>query len=66
MPKMKIRDTLSVSQVAEVLQVTPRTIKNWLKANKIPEPARHPGNGYRMWTPEEVEDIRRCRQESMA
>jgi excisionase family DNA binding protein len=65
MPKMKNTNTLSISQVAEVLQVTPRTLRNWLKKKKIAEPRRHPGNRYRLWSLEEVEEIRRQRLEEM-
>ena len=50
---------LSTGQVAEVLGVTKKTIKNWLKSQFIPEPDRNPVNRYRRWTLQDVEAIRR-------
>jgi excisionase family DNA binding protein len=51
-------DYLSTSEVAEALQITKQTIKNWLRDKKIPEPKRHPGNAYRLWTPADVDQLR--------
>ena len=45
--------------MAEVLGVTKKTIKNWLKSQLIPEPERNPVNRYRRWTLQDVEAIRR-------
>ncbi len=50
---------LSTGQVAEVLGVTKKTIKNWLKSSLIPEPHRNPSNRYRRWTLQDIESIRR-------
>jgi DNA-binding transcriptional MerR regulator len=50
---------LSTGQVAEVLGVTKKTIKNWLKSSLIPEPHRNPSNRYRRWTLQDIECIRR-------
>jgi excisionase family DNA binding protein len=50
MPEFKDTQYLTTAEVAEAIQVTKATIKNWLRAKKIPEPRRHPGNGYRQWT----------------
>jgi hypothetical protein len=50
---------LSTGQVAEVLGVTKKTIKNWLKSSLIPEPYRNPANRYRRWTLQDIESIRR-------
>ncbi len=49
---------LSTGQVAEVLGVTKKTLKNWLKAQWIPEPERNPLNRYRLWTLQDVEAVR--------
>ena len=50
---------LSTGQVAEILGITKRTLKNWLRSQMIPEPARHPVNRYRRWTLQDIESIRR-------
>jgi len=50
---------LRTGQVAEILGITKKTLKNWLKAQFIPEPARHPINRYRRWTLQDIESIRR-------
>ena len=50
---------LSTGQVAEVLGITKKTLKNWLKSSLIPEPHRNPVNQYRRWTLQDIESIRR-------
>ena len=50
---------LSTGQVAEILGITKKTLKNWLKAQFIPEPERNPMNRYRRWTLQDVETVRR-------
>ncbi len=50
---------LSTGQVAEILGVSKKTLKNWLKAELIPEPERNPMNRYRRWTLQDIEAIRR-------
>jgi DNA-binding transcriptional MerR regulator len=50
---------LRTGQVAEILGITKKTLKNWLKAQFIPEPVRHPVNRYRRWTLQDVEFIGR-------
>jgi len=50
---------LSTGQVAEILGITKKTLKNWLKASFIPEPQRNPMNRYRRWTLQDIESIRR-------
>ena len=54
---------LTTCQVAEILGITKKTLKNWLKASFIPEPRRNPANRYRCWTLEDVEGIRRILRE---
>jgi len=50
---------LTTGQVAEVLGVTKKTLKNWLKSSLIPEPLRNPANQYRRWTLQDIESVRR-------
>jgi DNA-binding transcriptional MerR regulator len=54
---------LSTAQVAELLGVTKKTLKNWLKSRLIPEPERNPANRYRIWTLQDLEAIRRILRE---
>jgi DNA-binding transcriptional MerR regulator len=54
---------LRTGQVAEILGITKKTLKNWLKAQFIPEPERHPVNRYRRWTLQDIESIRRILSE---
>jgi excisionase family DNA binding protein len=51
-------DYLSTAEVAEALNLTKATIKNWLREKKIPEPKRHPGNDYRLWTTDDIDQLR--------
>ena len=54
---------LSTGQVAEILGITKKTLKNWLKTELIPEPERNPANRYRRWTLQDLEAIRRILNE---
>jgi DNA-binding transcriptional MerR regulator len=45
-------------EVADVLGISKRTLMNWLRFRKIPEPERNQANRYRRWTPQDVERIR--------
>jgi DNA-binding transcriptional MerR regulator len=38
--------------------VSLNTIYRWLKDERIDEPNRDPENNYRLWTPQDVEQIR--------
>jgi excisionase family DNA binding protein len=64
MANLKNSQHLSSAEVAQMLGVTKTTLKAWLRAGKIPEPERDPSNGYRIWTLQEVDQIRkRLREE---
>jgi DNA-binding transcriptional MerR regulator len=54
---------LRSEDVAGILGVTKRTLKNWLRAGRISEPQRDPNNNYRVWTLQDVESIRRMLEE---
>jgi DNA-binding transcriptional MerR regulator len=54
---------LRTAEVADILRVTKRTLKNWLQKEFIAEPQRNPSNGYRQWTLEDIEAVRRLLQE---
>jgi predicted DNA-binding transcriptional regulator AlpA len=54
---------LRTAEVADILGVTKRTLKNWLSREVIPEPERNPSNRYRRWTLEDVETVRRFLKE---
>lgn len=57
---MKTRTELYLKsqEVADVLGITKRTLMNWLRAQKIPEPERNLATRYRRWTAQDVERIR--------
>jgi DNA-binding transcriptional MerR regulator len=56
---------LTSEQVASILGVTKRTLKNWLRAGRIPEPARNPNNNYRQWTLSDIDVARSILREEM-
>ena len=51
-------NTLKSHEVAAILGVTSRTLRNWLQAKKIPEPKRDPVTGFRLWSQQDVDTIR--------
>jgi predicted DNA-binding transcriptional regulator AlpA len=63
---MKIRTErpqyLTSTEVADLIGVTKRTLFNWLKSGKIPQPLRRP-NGYFQWTLEDVQLLRSLLEE---
>ena len=54
---------LSSARVARILQISKRTLLNWVRLGKIPQPDVNPQNGYLMWTMSDVEAIRTALQE---
>ncbi len=48
------RFTYTTQEVANIVGVTKKTLLNWLKAKKIPEPERNENNNYRIWTAEDI------------
>jgi DNA-binding transcriptional MerR regulator len=52
------RPYLKTRQVARMVGVSLNTIYRWLKDERIDEPYRDPENNYRLWTPQDVEQIR--------
>ena len=56
-----VRDSrfLKSGEVAQAVGVSKVTLKAWLRVGRIPEPARDPRNGYRLWTSQDVDTIRR-------
>jgi len=49
---------LRVKEAADLLGVSPNTVRAWGAAGKIPE-YRHPANGYRLYKREELESLLR-------
>jgi excisionase family DNA binding protein len=45
---------LKVKEVAEMLDVTPLTLRNWDKSGRL-KAYRHPINNYRIYKPEDIE-----------
>ncbi len=58
--KNRFHSYLRSQEVADVLGITKRTLMNWLRDEKIPEPERNMANRYRLWTPQDVERIRQA------
>jgi DNA-binding transcriptional MerR regulator len=56
--KVRIEPYLRSQEVADVLGITKRTLMNWLRAERIPEPERNQANRYRRWTAQDVDRIR--------
>ena len=48
-----------VSDVAEILGITTRSLYNWEKAGKIPKPHRDPMSNYRLYTKEDIENLKK-------
>lgn len=63
MKKTGMFTRLGSNDVAGVLGISKKTLKNWLRVGKIPEPQRDPNNNYRIWTLQDVENIRKIMEE---
>lgn len=48
-------ETLTSSEVAEILGVSKDTIYRWLRQGKVPEPMRNPTNDYRVFTQRDLD-----------
>ena len=57
MRKKRQESTLTTTQVARILGVTPKTLYRMLKDGRIAEPARNPSNNYRVWSPYEIQRL---------
>ncbi|MBI2480157.1 MAG: MerR family DNA-binding transcriptional regulator [Planctomycetia bacterium] len=55
---------VKVHRAAEILGVAPNTIRAWGAAGKIPE-YRHPLNNYRLYKPDDLEQVLAEIEESM-
>jgi len=47
---------LTIKQAADMIGVTPLTLRNWDKSGKLPS-LRHPMNNYRVYKLEEIEKL---------
>ncbi|MGC4053276.1 MAG: helix-turn-helix domain-containing protein [Paludibaculum sp.] len=57
MAKKRLDSTLTTTQVARILGVTPKTLYRMLKDGRVTEPARNPDNNYRQWSPYEIQRL---------
>jgi DNA-binding transcriptional MerR regulator len=55
--------TYTTQEVADILGVTKKTLLNWIRSGKVPEPRRDEKNNYRMWTAEDIAAIQRIQKE---
>lgn len=53
----RTEEYLQVREAAELLGVSPNTIRNWGREDKLPE-YRHPVNNYRLYRKSDLEKIR--------
>jgi excisionase family DNA binding protein len=51
-----VKGYLTIKEAAQLLGVTPETLRNWDRAGKL-KPARHPLNGYRLYAREDLEAL---------
>lgn len=54
----KLKDFLRISEAAEYLGVSSKTLRNWENAGKITA-HRHPVNGYRLFRQEDLDELLR-------
>ncbi len=54
--KKENKKYLTVKEVADLLGVTPLTVRNWDKTGKL-KAARHPFNNYRIYKIEDIENF---------
>jgi DNA-binding transcriptional MerR regulator len=48
-------ETLTSSDVAEILGISKDTVYRWLRQGKVPEPLRNPTNAYRVFTQRDLD-----------
>ena len=53
---LPLGEYLTIKEAARLLQVTPETLRNWDRAEKL-TPRRHPINGYRLYRREDLEAL---------
>lgn len=56
---MKDKTRYYMKDLAEILEVSTRTILNWEQAGKIPEAKRDPMNNYRIYTEDDVKKLKK-------
>lgn len=56
------KPTFTTQEVANILKVTKKTLLNWLREGKIPEPQRDTSNNYRVWIAEDIAAIQRIKK----
>ena len=56
---MNGRKYYRVSEVCEILGIFKNTLYNWERKNKIPKAYRDPMSGWRLYTQEDIEKIKK-------
>ena len=59
----KLKDFLRISEAAEYLGVSSKTLRNWENTGKITA-HRHPVNGYRLFRQQELDELLRQVQQT--
>lgn len=52
----RLGDLLTVGEAAEYLGVSASTLRNWDRSGKV-HAARHPVNGYRLYSKKDLDDL---------
>lgn len=55
--------TYTTQEVADIIRVSKKTLLNWIRVGKVPEPRRDKKNNYRVWTAEDIVLISRIKRE---
>jgi len=55
---MKNDHYYTIGEAAKILGISPRTLKNYEKRGRIPEPMRNPSNNWRIYTEEDIEKLK--------
>lgn len=55
-PSPRLREYLMIKEAADFLGVTPETLRNWDRSNKL-KAHRHPVNGYRLYLVKQLESL---------
>lgn len=55
---MRDDNYFTIGEMAKILGISPRTLKNHEKQGKIPKPMRNASNNWRVYTEEDIEKLK--------
>ncbi len=62
-PQVSKNGKLTMTAAAQALGIHRDTLKRWIKEGKVPDAPRNDKNSYRMFSPDDVEKIRKIRDQ---